>query len=928
MEYVNGALAATVLALAGVLLPTRAPAQAQGPDQAAATSPPAAQSAANTPVLQEIVVTGSLISRPALETAEPITILKSDVLREQGIQNLEQALATITTSNPSINVATAVGTFSGGGTYADLRGLGRGRTLVLLDGERIAPNAFDGYGIDLSGVPFSAIENIQVLREGASSLYGTDAVAGVINFITKKNFQGLQLQGNFDRPQKSGGSSYQADFTFGHGDLDRDGYNVLVTGSYTRQQELQALRRDFAAQGFDPSRGVYNTNYYGSWPGVVIDQNNNYWQSGYPACAGNDFLTTYFGDCSYRYSAATDLLPDSHVISGMAALTRRLPANNQVQLQYFWSQSGLESWSGPMFYQFAMDPASPYFPTAGQLTCQRGPGNCSTASADLTGPIYVAWTDPRNARYSGNLNVAQRVLLSFSGTNAGWDYAASANYSKNTNDDRNTGGYPNEDVLAPGGVLSKLINPFGPQSAAGQALIDSAYVNGVYQLGSYTRWSVDGHARHELGDAFNAGTPASFAFGVTVAGERYANTTTPYNDLVKAATGLTDSAVKGTRRLQAAYVELDVPVFKSLDIDISDRQDRYSDFGTTNNAKVNVRYQPLEALTFRGTASTGFRAPTLYNLYSPPYLAAASSGTMGQGNPFCAPGQYTAEWTPATCSSQGIGLFGGNPKLTPETSQNFDFGVILSPLDDLGITLDYFRVLLKNTINAIPPNAIYGNPTAFASQIVTATSGPYAGSLTPTLAEATFCNPYTAATCGYIIQNSQNTGRITTSGIDLSIQYQQQTPFGTFHEDLEGTAVTQFLRQQYQGGPLLNLVGNLQVQSLNPAFRWQHNLRVDWTSPAKVWGAGLSNRFYSSYIDQFPDGNNKQRIVGSYSLVDGYVSVAPIQKLTVLFGIRNILDRNPPYTNASQNNFGAGYNALIADPLLRNFYLNVKYTVF
>ncbi len=218
---------------------------------------------------------------------------------------------------------------------------------------------------------------------------------------------------------------------------------------------------------------------------------------------------------------------------------------------------------------------------------QQGRGELQRGLApDLTDPINAIWTDPNNYRYNGNLNVEQRVLLTFSGSNAGWDYSADVNYSKNTNDNRNTGGYPNEDVLAPGGVLSDLINPFGPQSAAGQALINSSYINGVYQLGEDTRWSVDGHASHALGDAFNSGTPATVALGVNVSGERFTNATTPYNDLVSAATGLTDSSVEGTRQIQAAFIELDVPITKGLDLDISDRQDRYSDFGTTNNAKL------------------------------------------------------------------------------------------------------------------------------------------------------------------------------------------------------------------------------------------------------------------------------------------------------------------------------------------------------
>ena len=319
--------------------------------------------------IQEVIVTGTMIKRPSAETAEAITVLKADALKDQGIVNVEQALNTITSANPSVNIATSVGTFSGGGSYADLRGLGNGRTLVLLDGERLASNAFIGDAVDLSGIPFSAIDQVQVLREGASALYGSDAISGVINFITKKNYQGAQVQANFDHPQKAGGAMGEADFIIGHGDLVSEGYNFMITASYSKQQELRATQRGFSAEGFNPALGVPNTNYYGNWPGVVLDANNNIWQSGYPACAGNPQLTEYFGDCSYRYSAATDLVPESHEISGMVSFTKALPGNNQVQLQYFYTQSEVNGYSGPVFYQFAVDPKSPYFPTASQLTC-------------------------------------------------------------------------------------------------------------------------------------------------------------------------------------------------------------------------------------------------------------------------------------------------------------------------------------------------------------------------------------------------------------------------------------------------------------------------------------------------------------------------------------------------------------------------------
>ena len=204
---------------------------------------------AQTTNLNQVQVTGSLIKRADAETAEAVTVLKADALKAEGIDSIEQVISTLTSATPSLNIASAVGTFSGGGTYANLRGLGNGRTLVLLDGQRLAPNAFSGNAVDLSGIPFSAIDRVEILREGASALYGSDAIAGVINFITKKTVQGGQIDANFDVPQKSGGSSILADISYGFGNLQKDGYNLLVTGSYSNQNEIKATQRAFSAQG-------------------------------------------------------------------------------------------------------------------------------------------------------------------------------------------------------------------------------------------------------------------------------------------------------------------------------------------------------------------------------------------------------------------------------------------------------------------------------------------------------------------------------------------------------------------------------------------------------------------------------------------------------------------------------------------------------
>ena len=913
---------------------------ATAPIMLAQTVPPPSSSSETTspPVLQTVVVTGTLIARPAAETAEAITVINAASIRNQGISNVEQALNTVTSNTPSLNISSSVGSFSGGGTYANLRGIGSARTLVLLDGQRLAGNAFNsnlaGSAVDLSGIPFSAIESIQVLREGASALYGSDAIGGVVNFITKKNLQGAELDANVNHPQEAGGGSGSANLTFGHGDLLSDGYNFMITASYSEQQELRATQRSFTAAGFDPALGVPNTNDPGTWPATIIDANGAFWQPGYPACAGNPFLTTYYGNCAYRYSAATDLIPKSDEASGLMTFTKELPANNTLTVQYFYSRSKTTGFSGPMFYAFEMTPqADPtYFPSAAGLICETYASTCSGPPA-LNGPITAVWTDPNNSRFEDNINTEQRALVTFSGERAGWDYKLNLNYSKNENSDGTVAGLPNESLLAPtidpatgSRILSDLINPFGPQSAAGQALINSSYVDGVYQAGTMKRWSVGGTATHPLGDAFHAGQDATLALGFEASSETYQNATTPLNDLIIAAQGLTDNAVSGNRKEQAVFLEVDVPMTRRLDVDLSDREDRYSDFGRTNNGKVAIRYQPFHSVTFRGTASTGFRAPTLFNLYSPNFLAASTSGTMGSGNPFCSPGNYTMEWNQAVCNTQGLGLNGGNTHLTPETSQNFDLGVIIEPIRNLGISLDYYRILLKNTIGHVPAADIYANPAGLSSYIVTNDQG----TLTPSIDEPSQCLPYTLPSCGYVLLTDQNTGQITTDGFDLSIQYLQHTRFGTFHEDLEGTAITQFRLQQFSGGPVVNMVGAYNGGDLyQPALRWQHQLRVDWTGPQGKWGAGLSNRFYASYTDEFgtgPTNSGPMRTVGTQSTWDAYASCKPIPGLTVLAGINNLLNTNPPFSNSSQNNFAAGYNALFSNPTLREFYLNLKFT--
>ena len=874
--------------------------------------------------IQEVIVTGSLIKRTDAETAEAVTIIKADDLKTQGITTTEQLVAQIMSNQTATAVTTAnsVTTWTGGGSFASLRGLGSSRTLVLLDGQRLASNVIYGAGIDLNTIPASAIESVEVLREGASSLYGSDAIAGVVNIITKKNYDQGEFSVNFDRPQRSGGGSGDVQITFGKGNLATDGYNFLISGSYSKQQELTATHRSFSATGYDAARGLDNNNgFFGPTPGAFMDNNGSWYGEGYPACPGNPYPLTQDGYCGYGYSSAVDLIPRTNLASALASFSKTLPGNNTLSVQYYWANSKSITWGGPMEYVEGMSGTSLYYPTgagAQYIAAGGGPGGAPALDGS---DILVGWTDATNNRYNSTNNTEQRALVTFGGDNAGWSYEIDFNYSQNRNE-QSVSGYPNLDVIAPDGVVSDLINPFGPQSAAGQALINSAYLPGPIGEGLLKFEALTGHVSHDLGDAFNAGRPAALAVGFDIHAEQIRYSTTPLAAILQGATAFPPESVNGSQNDAAAYIELNVPVSHSLEFTVSDRQDRYNDFGTTNNAKVSFRYQPLDILTFRGAASTGFRAPNLVDLFSPQVLGA----TVNMVGP---PDQCAATSGPfanGNCLLQGISVTGGNPNLTAEKSQNFDFGFVVEPIRNLGVTVDYYRVNVSNAIGTVPGAAIYANPSIFSANYVLNNQG----TLTPANNIANACtNSATTsgsvilppATCGYIIRLLQNSGGVKTSGVDLSAKYTMRTDAGDFRLGYDSTFVTEFRRQSYQGGAFVNVVGWFN-QGYEPVLRYQHNINLDWT--LGKFGAGLTNTLQSRYIDDHPDGNGNSRNVATYYLFNGYVSVKPVDDLTVVFGIRNILDKNPSFSNQTAD-WQSGYNPSLADPLGRNFYLQVKY---
>jgi len=489
--------------------------------------------------IQRVEITGSAIKRIDAETAVPVTVLKMDDLKKQGITTIEQVMSNLSISQSQQGTSQAVGLSTGGASFADLRGIGANKTLILLNGRRLANNAYDSSAPDLNMIPFAALERVEVLRDGASALYGSDAVGGVINFITRKDYQGGTVTIGADSPQHPGGFSNNANIGYGFGDLENNGYNVFAMVDHQEQHDINGLQRP------------YNTRYAG---GISTSTSPaNYYQGGgsfnptAPTCAaGTDLVSAADGtSCRMTTSSFVDYIPKSERTTGLLKGTIKLNSDNELGLEYLNSHSKVISTIAPVpyggLYMNALRPdgtPNPYYPTNAALDpAYTEPADGLPAGVN-PGFIHVKWRDlPNGPRQDESINKQQRFVASLTGVVAGWDYDGALTYNENQVEE-NLRGYSDGGIIT-AGVLNGVINPFGAQSADGAALLASAALNGNIQNAKGTTKVADFHASREVGDWFHAGHAASLAIGTQADHEDFISAAnTVYAEKVVSSTGI------------------------------------------------------------------------------------------------------------------------------------------------------------------------------------------------------------------------------------------------------------------------------------------------------------------------------------------------------------------------------------------------------
>jgi iron complex outermembrane receptor protein len=857
--------------------------------------------------LERVEITGSAVRRVDAETALPVTVLKVDELKQQGFTTVQDIVNTISGNQSTIGTSAAIGGITGGAAFADLRGLGRNKTLVLLNGRRIANQAIGGSGDssapDLNTIPLGAIERIEVLRDGASSLYGTDAIGGVINFITKKDYQGGEVNAQYTSPQHAGGKSWEVNAGFGYGDLDKNKWNVFGFIDYQHDDVLKTPQRSFAS-----ASKTSPTGFPGSWSQGSLAVNPLA-----PACNGlYQAPSSVSTNCAYYYWNWVDLIPKTNRLTGMVKGTIALPGDHQLGLEYtaaktdVWTnvapvpEGALTMWSTEHVNGVDTGVANPYFPS----------------QANPASSIRVRWrTIPAGPRADHNDTFQNRFVAALDGTIAGWDYNTGFTYNTVKTTDTLTGGYVDDSVIREAVAAGKL-NPFITDLPSDQlAIVKSAVLPGKLFDAKGTTFSWDGRVSRELGDWFNSGRKSAIAVGAEWRHEKYTQiANTAYASSVVSSTGFdpfTDN--QGSRSVWAVYGELVLPVMKSLEVTASARYDKYPDFGSTFNPKLSARFQPSPTWLARGSLTTGFRAPSLFELHS----AQTFTNTANPwDDPVRCPGGTPIAGVSAAdnCQVQFMALTGGNPKLQPEKSKSATLGFVLQPAPEFDASIDLWWIRLKNSIGGLSDQTVFNDPATYASHFVRAADGSLAS-------DGSLCGPASnpGPTCGYVVLLNDNLGGINTHGIDLAANYRLRSAVGNWIFRLQETYVTKYEYQNEKNGPWTQNVGT--YEGTGPIFRNQWSMSATWNNGP--WTLGLVNHYKSGYQDE-DVGQAVRAHVGAYSTFDLFGAWQVNKNINITAGVKNLFDTKPPHTEQGAT-FQVGYDPRFADALLRAYYVRAQY---
>jgi iron complex outermembrane receptor protein len=866
--------------------------------------------------MQRVEVTGSSIKRLAAEEALPVTTIKAEDLVKQGLTTLAEVMMSIPQSS-SLQPSQA-----GAGTNINLRGLGVNRTLVLLNGRRLANEAIaDGYA-NLDTIPMSALARVEILRDGASSIYGSDAIGGVVNFITKTEVTGATATVQFVQPERHGGGDEQRlTLTAGKGSLAADGWNVYGTVDFHQRSRLKLSDRagfvpDDAAMtaiGLPPGArsGGYATpaNFTSS---VNKTATNPYATLGClaPSSIVGAKNTCVQNDAEY----ATALYPNKQLTAYVKG-TKKIDENNTVSIEYTRGDESLFSYKNPT-QATAVGKTNPILPS----TSKWYPGKSGgvPAVAGLTNqPLTLSWAvaDGGPAITRDN-QINQRLLLSADGHIGSWDYKSGLSYGLSQRRIYFESGYYSGPGLLTG-LSNGTLNPFGLQDQAGADYLRSIAADGMMNRTAKTSYyGIDTTISRPLMTL--AGGDMALAIGADVHRDSNEDTKLPAGADITYAK-IVPGHGQSARTIAGLFAEIDVPITKTLDLDAAVRVDRYSDVGSTVTPKVSFRWTPMQSVMFRGSVNTGFRAPTLFDRYG--YRTPGANGTTSGrwDDPVLCPSKTPTMPGTGTavagvnaadvCNAKLNRMNGSNNGLQPEKSVGGTLGVVFEPVRSFTASLDYWQVNMKDMLANLPENVYFVNYAQYKNLFVRNADNSLA----------------------YIDNTTMNLGGQIAAGVDVTANWQvARTSYGQFDVGVDGTWLTRFDNQLVKDGPWASNIGQFGwasngTTSSYPIItpRWKHNLRLSWQYGN--WNAQLTNIFQSKYRDANTAVTEQYyRDITSVSQWNLTTSWSPLKEVKITAGVNNLFDKAPPITNNTV--YSNGYLSSVMNPTGRAYNVRVSYS--
>jgi iron complex outermembrane recepter protein len=890
--------------------------------------------------VNEIVVTGTSIKGLDAVSALPVTVLKAEDIARTGATSAEDLFRYISASSSSGSTvqAQATGFQTGAISTISLRGLGSGRTLILINGQRSAPygggsGGQAGNSVDISSIPIGAIERVEILKDGASAIYGSDAIAGVVNFILKDNFQGVDASVYGGAPTRSGGGTEeQGNFFGGIGDMKTDRYNVNLGLSFDHTQDILGATRPFATR-YSPQFGNDVTSSFAFPANIAVFPAP---AKGLPTtinpavgnCAPSLNDINFPAQCRFDNSTFDSLQPDTK--KGTGLLNAHYQITDTTQLYGEASFAHVETLTQvqpvPLSYQNPLLPSNPFLAfqaalLAGTYPNYHNPAITPTAAAFLlppTSPYYptayaaahgmaglplnLIYRDFANGpRLQEDTSDTTRATGGWKGNLFGWDFDTTVLYSEVKVKEDLKSGFPLYSEIMP--ILdSGIINPFGATTdPSALAAAKGAEFVGQDWSSKTSLASLSGKASREFFDL--PGGPFSGAVGAEVRRETFVyDPSGPIQTGDITGEGGNQLPEDASRSVESAYLEVNMPIVHMLDADAAVRYDHYQTVGSTVNPKGSLKFQPFDWWLLRASAGSGFRAPSLTDLYAAQASSVTSNGTR---DPIKCP---TFDPNNPACSFQFSTVTGGNPNLKPEKSTTLTWGTVFTPVQNLSIGADTFWIYLKNAIvvGGLPVATILQNAasaTQFASLIQRDANGNIV----------------------FISQTNANLFREDVTGTDVDFKYAFDiSNYGRMTVLLDGTYYYKFATQNPNGSWTGQIDKGLTTVS-GVISRWRHSATLAYD--IGPWDVSFTQHYQKQYHDSAGNITGANRMVGQYDTVDGQVNYHMNKAWTFTLGVINIGDTAPPYANyaSSANNFVGGYDLSYADPRGRFVYGRVGF---